>query len=256
MDYSNYLKIAKDASIEVGDYLLKNFGSNKIATHKSGTHYGIAEDLIANNIYTTSFKKLTPEISLYTEENERNLTDLTWIVDSIEGTSNYRVGNPFFATQVCLLENKKPIVSVIFAPYLKQMFTSISGQGVYLNDQKISPIITNDIDKSLISFNKGTSHDDLVWVGETVKKIIHKIRTIRMYGVTGLDLAYVASGMIDVNINKGSQIYDYAPGVLLVRESGGVVLNENGKDWEIEDKFVVASLNSKLALEVLKIIKS
>ena len=179
---------------------------------------------------------------------------MTWVVDPIEGTSNYRVGNPFFATQVCLLENSQPVVSVVYAPYLKQMFTATIGKGTYLNDKKVDMETSKNIKESLISFNKGTSIKDLEWLAQTVKKILPKVRTIRMYGATGLDLAYVASGMIDININKGSQLYDYAPGVLLVRESGGVVLNEQGKNWEIKDNFIVAS-NSKLAIEVLKIIK-
>ena len=88
---------------------------------------------------------------------------------------------------------------------------------------------------------KGTKYDDLLWYGGTVKNIMDKIRTFRHFGATGLELAYTASGKIDIYMNKGSRLYDYAPGVLLVREAGGSVTDFSGNEWNLNEDSLLAS---------------
>src|SRR3990172_3448656 len=93
---------------------------------------------IALIVVREASKFLIPEISLYTEEGEKNLdSDLVWVVDPIDGTSNYRVGNPFYGTQICLLYRNDPLISIISAPSLKQTFRAIKGKGSFLNNNKI-----------------------------------------------------------------------------------------------------------------------
>ena len=238
----DYLKIALSVTLKAGEFLFKNFGDIKRFTHKSKYHWGINEDLEANDIYEKQLKLLTPEVSIYTEEGEKNLEpNLNWIIDPLEGTSNYRVGNPFFATQICLLKNKIPEVCVVYAPVLKQTFTAIKGGGAFLNNNKVKVSKINKLEESLISMGKGTKYDDLLWYGGTVKNIMDKIRTFRHFGATGLELAYTASGKIDIYMNKGSRLYDYAPGVLLVREAGGSVTDFSGNEWNLNEDSLLAS---------------
>ncbi|MDP2917880.1 MAG: inositol monophosphatase family protein, partial [bacterium] len=83
-----------------------------------------------------------------------------------------------------------------------------------------------------------------------INKLGSAVRTIRIYGAMGIDLAYVASGKLDALINSGSDLYDFAPGVLLVREAGGVVVNFDGNDWSFKDKTILAT-NQKLVSQIL-----
>lgn len=251
---NKYFQIAKDTSFKAGDYLKRNFGNIKGFTHKKEFHYGIHEDIVANDIYEKLLKKLTPEAGLYTEEGEKNLSnDLVWIIDPLEGTSNYRVGNPFWATQICLIENGNPVVSVVYAPILDLFYYAIKNDGAYLNNKKINISSTQKTDMALISIGKGIKDEHRLWYSDVLYKVIKNVRTFRHFGACGLELAMTASGMIDAYINKGSNIYDYVSGALLVKEAGGVVTDFNGNDWNIKKDEILAS-NKALNKLLIKII--
>lgn len=251
-----YLKIATRAAELAGKHLLKNFGGKKKGVHSRGTHYSVAEDLETNEIYFKFLKKHTPDVKLISEENEAPLTDnLTWLIDPMEGSTNYSYGNVFWATQLCLLKNLEPIVSVVYAPKLEQMFSAVKGKGAKLNGKSINISEQTQIGKIVLSMTKGTKQEDLIWLGRTTPRVMSYIRTIRGFGSTGLELAYTAAGMIDAHLNKGSRYYDYAAGVLIVREAGGVVWNYFAKDWSIYDNTLVAG-NKLIANELLLLMRS
>lgn len=248
-----YYKIATEVTQLAGNFLLDKYGSIKNMSHKSGTHYGIAEDVKCNKIYEKYLKHKTPEVSIYSEEGEKNLnSDLIWVIDPIDGTSNYRVGIPLFVTQICLLYKSDPVVSIIHAPIFKQFFSAQKNKGAFLNNKKLIISKTLDLRKAMLGVNKGGSNLD---AGKYITQLGNQVRTVRIYGSMGIELAYVASGKLDILIDSGSDLYDYAPGVLLVKEAGGVVLNFEGKDWTFRDKTLLAT-NKKLASDVLQILKN
>lgn len=251
MDYQKYFDIAEEASKLAVNFLNKNYGTLKKLNHKTDTHFGIDEDVEVDKIYTDFLTKHSPEVSLYTEEGVRRISDLTWIVDPIEGTSNYRVGNPFFATQICLLENGRPVLTIVDAPILGQKFTAIKGQGSFLNGKRIEVSKTDKLDMALVSVGKGTKSVHLEWLAHLFKKMMPHIRSVRMLSSTGLELSYTAAGLFDLHINNGSQIYDFAPAILLIEEAGGIVVNKEGKKWSLDDDFIIAG-NKYITTEIMK----
>lgn len=253
MDHTKYLILAKEITLQVGEYLTQNFGLNKAMSHKGGTHYSIKEDEIANEMYVKFFNINTPDATVYTEEGDQKLSQFTWVIDPLEGTSNYRVGIPLFATQCALMYDGIPFVSVIYLPQLNQTFTAMKGKGAYLNETKISVSSVFDLKLAMACIGKGTDLQAREWYSKTVRKVTPKIRTIRSFGATGIEMAYCAAGKVDLCLNNGSQLYDYLPGALLIRESGGVVLNEKGRDWTIYDKYLIAS-NKNLASHVIELL--
>ena len=251
-----YLAVARKVAKEAGEYLLRNFGEVKMMTHKHDGHFGIEDDKVTNSIYEKLLKKSTPEVGLYTEEGRRDTSkELTWVIDPLEGTSNYRVGIPFFATQICLLKSKDPLISVIIAPKLSQEFYATKGGGTFLNGKKVSVSKLSNLSKALINIGKGTKHKDNIWYAKTVSKFLSHVRTIRSLGSCGLELAYCASGKIDAVIYNGAQPYDYATGVLLIREGGGTIVNEGGKDWQFGDRYLLVS-NKNLVPKLHKILQN
>lgn len=242
-----YLRIATEIVDEVGSYLLEKFGEVKDIKLKEEKHWSVAEDKESDLMYENFFRKNTPEVGLYTEEGERDLShDLTWIVDPIEGTTNFGAGIPFFATQVCLVEKGAIVVSVLDAPITKNRFTAILGEGVMLNGKKIK-VGQKRLSEALLAVDKGGTN---AWVAEVMLKLADEVRTMRWYGAMGLNMALVASGGIDLFINKGSKLYDYAPGILLVREAGGVAWNFSGEDWDTNDREIIAG-NKEIVTEAL-----
>lgn len=252
--FESYLDIALEASGKASKYLVNNFGGVKKYTHKSRFHIGIKEDVYANDIYESSLQKLSPEIRIFSEEGSRILSDdLSWIVDPLEGTSNYMVGNHYWATQICLVNTEEPLVSVIRIPVLNQVFTAIKGKGAYLNGSKIGASKTLDLNMALLCTDKGHNRKDMVWLGKVLNRLLPKVRTFRHFGSCGIELAYTATGMIDVFINKGSFIYDFAPGALLVNEAGGKTTNLSGGPWALKDCEIVAS-NGKIHKQIPKVL--
>jgi len=252
-NFDKYYKVALETTKRASSFLRDSYGQTKEMTHKSGTHFGIADDVESNKIIEDYLRSHTPEVAIYSEEGERNLeSKLVWIIDPIDGTSNYRVEIPMFVTQLCLLSDGEPVVSVIRAPVLDLVFSAQKNKGAFLNDEKIMVSETSEISRGMFGFNKGSNNLD---VGKYITQLGPIVRTIRIYGAMGMDLAYVASGKLDALINSGSDLYNFAPGVLLVREAGGVAVNFDGKDWKSNDKTLLAT-NKNLVEEVLKILQN
>lgn len=253
-DLDKYFRIVEEINSKVADFLLSRLGSVKEITHKQDSHYGIEEDLESNAMYENFLKERTPEIGLYTEEGERDLKkDLVWVIDPIEGTSNYRAGNPFWATQIALIYKNEPVLGIVNAPSLKQKFYAIKGSGAFLNAKKIHPTTLSDLNKALIDMGRGTKDEDKDWFSTTLAKLSKRVRTHRNFGACGLCISYCAAGITDIYLNSGSQIYDVMPGFLIAKESGAKVLNAEGFDWTINDKLILVS-NEALANDTLKII--
>jgi len=247
-----YLDIAKIVAGQAGKFLKSRFGGIKEMSEKETGHFEIPEDKQTNEIYEKYLKKVTPEIGLYSEESERNLTqDLTWVIDPIEGTSNYRIGVPFFATQICLVEKGELVVAVINAVCTDNMYWAIKGKGAFQNNSSIK-IGKERLNRGLVAVERGWGNN---FANEAVKQFGGRSRTIRWYGATGLSMAFTAAGGIDLYLNKGSNLYDYAPGVLLVRESGGVVWNLAGEEWNINSREVIAG-NREIVEEGLEVLRS
>lgn len=250
----DFLKIANKIVNDVSKFLVDDFGAKKEMTHKTQSHFGIKNDLIANKMYEDYFKAKTPEISLYTEEGDKNLNHgYVWVIDPIEGTSNYRAGNPFWATQISLLNNSVPVLSIVNAPFLKMKFTAIKNKGAFLNSKKISVSSEENLDRALVDFGRGTKDSDKDWFSIVLSKLIKKIRTNRTFGACGLDIAMCAAGITDAYINLGSEIYDYLPASLLVSESGGNIVNFKGEKWTINDPDFLCG-NTKIVSDILKLI--
>ncbi len=252
-----YFNIANKAVEKVSKYLLADFGEIKDFKVKGPSDIYIKQDVKANKMYEEYLKEETPEISLFTEEGEQVLSDgLVWVIDPIEGTSNYRAGIPFFATTICLLSEKSPMLSIVYAPALKQKFYATKGAGAFLDSRKIAPSLLKDLTKAMVSVGRGRKPEDKKWYAKTILSLMPKVRTIRTLGAAGLDMAYTAAGMLDVYLARGLEpgggIYDVFPGLLLLEESGCEVVNEKEEKFSLGDSFLLAS-NKKLVSQVLKI---
>jgi myo-inositol-1(or 4)-monophosphatase len=253
-DLSKYLELALEVNNRASEYLESKFGDRKSSNHKSDSHYGIAEDLESNKIYEDFLRDKTPEVALYTEEGERNLeSEYVWVVDPIEGTSNYSAGNPFWGTQIGLLHNGEPVIGIVNTPILKQKFTAIKGSGAYLNDKQIHVSPVTEIKRSLVDMVRGTKDEDKDWMIETLAKIIKKIRTNRTFGACGVQISFCAAGYTDIFVSRGANVYDLVPGTIIAREAGASVVNFKGENWNLRDSEYLAG-NAALVEEFLKIL--
>lgn len=204
--------------------------------------------------------RLTPTIPMLGEEKqwdtfEQPIPDLFWVVDPIDGTVNYSRQIPLFGITIALIYRNKPIVAGIAFPALGDRHTAIKGQGAWLNGQKIHVSKTQNIRDAIIGIGDFS-------VGENAPQknaITHALMQhyagqclrIRMLGTAALQLAWLATGRLDLSITLSNKSWDVQAGVLLVEEAGGLVFDEDGSDHDLKSCRTLAT-NAYLKTRLLK----
>lgn len=155
------------------------------------------------------------------QENEELTSAPTWVIDPLDGTTNFIHDYHFSAISVALLKNREPVIGIVYQPYLKDLFYAEKGQGAFLNDQSIH-VSNHTIDRALVGFGTSPYHVELA--EKSMKAALHFLLNaadVRRCGSAALDLAYVAAGRQDVYFELTLRPWDYAAGSLLVQEAGG-----------------------------------
>ena len=202
--------------------------------------------------------KARPSYSILSEEiGEINNDDsFKWIIDPIDGTSNFLHGVPHFAISVGLEHNKEIICGIIYDPIKDEMFTAEKGNGSYLNNQRMRVSSRSKLEDCMI-FTGGPKRDAKnreLALKEYYKFSIKVLTPIRKLGSASLDMAYVAAGRCDGFWQRNLNYWDIAAGIILVKEAGGFVTDFQGENQYIKNKTVLAT-NSKINKEMIEVLK-
>ena len=202
--------------------------------------------------------KARPSYSILSEEiGEINNDDsFKWIIDPIDGTSNFLHGIPHFAISIGLEHNKEIICGIIYDPIKDEMFTAEKGNGSYLNNQRMRVSSRSKL-KDCMIFTGGPKRDskdrDLA-LKEYNKFSLKVLVPIRKLGSAALDMAYVAAGRCDGFWQRNLNYWDIAAGIILIKEAGGFVTDFIGNDTYIENKTILAT-NSRINKEMIEVLK-
>ena len=182
-------------------------------------------------------------------------SDYRWIVDPLDGTTNYVHGVPHYAVSLALAHQGELLVGGVFDPTQNECFTAVSGQGALLNGRPIRTSNVSALSEALAVASFPTnirpnSPDLLVFL-----QAAFNCQAVRRSGSTALNLAYLAAGRYDVFWNFAANIWDFAAGVLLVREAGGAICTPEGKPYTIDQRPFLTAANAPL-LEQLRCITS
>ncbi|XP_047358035.1 inositol monophosphatase 2-like [Vespa velutina] len=186
------------------------------------------------------------------------LTDApTWIIDPIDGTTNFVHSFPFTCISIALSVNKELQLGIVYNPALEQLFTAKKGHGAFLNGKPIKCSNIKDLEHSLLcleaSFAAIEDIRDIVFGRlEAFVTVAHGIRTM---GSAALSLCYVAMGAIEGYHSDNLMPWDIAAGVLIIQEAGGTVIDTNGGELKIIAPKIVAVGNTKLGNDLVKLIK-
>ena len=202
--------------------------------------------------------KARPSYSILSEEiGEINNDDsFKWIIDPIDGTSNFLHGIPHFAISVGLEHNKEIICGIIYDPIKDEMFTAEKGNGSYLNNQRMRVSSRSKLEDCMI-FTGGPKREAKnreLALKEYYKFSIKVLIPIRKLGSASLDMAYVAAGRCDGFWQRNLHYWDIAAGVVLVKEAGGFVTDFKGNNEYIENKTILVT-NSKINEEMIEVLK-
>jgi myo-inositol-1(or 4)-monophosphatase len=248
MARSALLNVMVNAVLKAGRGLSRDFGEveNLQVSLKGPGNFVSAADRKAEQILVDELRKARPGYSFLTEETgEIAGTDKThrWIIDPLDGTTNFLHGIPIFAVSLALEREGQVVAGVIYNPILNELYTTEHGSGAFLNDRRLRVAGRRALADTVVATgapNIGGSNDARRrFVGE-FDALMGKTSGVRRCGSAAMDLAWVASGRFDGFWERGLSPWDIAAGVLLVREAGGRVTGTGGKDDMLETGNIVA----------------
>jgi myo-inositol-1(or 4)-monophosphatase len=215
-----------------GNVLLRNI--NKLealnVVQKGRMDYASEVDGDAEKVIIKELKRAYPGYGILGEEGGvQGSGRQMWVIDPLDGTSNYLHGFPHYCVSIALVENGEPTDAVIFDPLRNELFTASKGAGAVLNDRRIRVSDRKDLGGAMV--HTGFAPRERARASaqlKTVDALLVQAEDVRRVGSAALDLAYVACGRADAYFEAGVKAWDIAAGVLLVREAGGKVCNYRG----------------------------
>jgi myo-inositol-1(or 4)-monophosphatase len=176
--------------------------------------------------------EILPSATFIGEEkapNNRTLTQYTWIIDPLDGTTNFLHGLPVFSISIALMNHKEPILGVVYCPALKESFVALKNKGAFLNGQKIEVARNANFNDTLIAtgfpYYQFEKVDEYLQVLSTLMRKTHGLRRM---GSAAIDLAYTACGRFDAFFEMNLSPWDIAAGIVLVQEAGGLCTDFSG----------------------------
>ena len=215
-------------------------------------------DRKAEEIILSGIKKAYPDHAVLAEESGESpaRSDFRWVVDPIDGTTNFVHGYPFFCVSIAVQHRLETVAAVVLNPMAGELFTALKGQGARLNGIPIAVSTTTELSRALVAtgfpYRLGERWQHSMRLFEAFYLNSHGVRRD---GAAALDLCYVAAGRFDGFWEYELQPWDVAAGLLIVREAGGMVTDFQEQPSGIADRQVLAS-NGRIHGEMLKIIKS
>jgi myo-inositol-1(or 4)-monophosphatase len=214
-------------------------------------------DHAAEEAIIAVLREAYPSHGILAEESgaQNSGAEFVWVIDPLDGTTNFLHGFPQYCVSIGLLHKGAPQQAVVFDPNRNELFTATKGVGAYLNDRRIRVSKTDRLENALVGtgfpFREVGHLDDYLRMFKTMTM---SCAGIRRPGAAALDLAWVAAGRIDGFWEVGLSPWDMAAGALLVREAGGLIGDLNGEDKFLDSGRVVAS-NSKIFSAMLRSLK-
>jgi myo-inositol-1(or 4)-monophosphatase len=240
--------------------LKRDFGevANLQVSLKGPANFVSAADHRAEEILRTELLKARPGYGFLGEEggnSEGTDKTHTWVVDPLDGTTNFLHGIPHFAISIGLVREGVPIAALIHNPANDEFYTAERGKGAFLNDRRIRVAARRQLSEAVICC--GLPHlgrGDLALFRREFAVVQERVAGLRRLGAAALDLAYIAAGRFDCYWERNLSAWDIAAGVLIVRESGGFVTDLNDKERTIENGDIIAG-NEYMHRQVLDLIR-
>lgn len=229
------LNVAVMAARRGGDILIRNLNKlEKLNVEKKGRNDFVSDaDLAAEKAVIETILKHHPEHAILAEESgQRGESDTVWIIDPLDGTTNFLHGFPVFCVSVAVAHKGRLEHGVVYDPLRQEMFTASRGQGAQLEGHKIRVSGRVDLQRALIGtgFPYRDSNEAFEPYINMLVKAMEHTTGVRRTGAAALDLCYVAAGRLDAFWETGLKPWDLAAGTLIIRESGGLISGLDGSE--------------------------
>lgn len=236
---------------EAASFIRKHFGETTAADieFKEARSMVTYVDKEAEKILVKGLSSILPNATYLTEEDvtENEVSDLTWVIDPLDGTTNFLQGIPFFSVSVALRHRDKEVLGVVYDIMHNESFTAVQGEGAQVNGVPIGVKVSGALSDAVIAtgfpYSNGAKS---VGYLNILKVVLHQARGVRRLGSAALDLAYVAAGRLDGYYEYNLNAWDIAAGAILVREAGGKVVGFYDDDGWTDGKSVIAGKSERV----------
>ena len=208
-------------------------------------------DVNIERFLTDAILAVFPGDKIHAEElsSSQEITGRTWVIDPIDGTCNFAHGIPTYGIQCCLFDGGEPRMAVIYLPRQNELYTAMEGQGCFLNGEKVSVDKTVTADTAVISIGDFTHKSDRLAALQykAVGYLYPRVSKLRMYGAASVDYAWFVSGRLAATIFTTRNLWDIAPGVLMSREAGAILMGLDGQPYDYSKEGIMLAANEEIA---------
>ena len=241
------LNIAIRAARRAGNVIAKNYERrDDIQTSKKGINdYVTSVDKAAEAEIIEIIQKSYPDHTIISEERgalEGKDSDIQWVIDPLDGTTNFVKGLPHFSVSIAIRVKNRTEVGVVYDPIRNELFTAVRGEGAKLNEVRLRVDSQNELNGAILATGFPFKQPSLMPTQFAImNNLIDEAADFRRTGSAALDLCYVASGRVDGYFEMGLKPWDCAAGDLIVREAGGLVCDFNAGHGYLRSGNIVAA---------------
>ncbi|MDQ0063173.1 inositol monophosphatase family protein [Paenibacillus harenae] len=261
----SFTAVAINCASKAGEWIKTKLGNYasldiKYSSHDLVTEIDKGSERLIKNLVMTHFPHHSflgeegvepgPKASAKALEDKLD-AEYLWIVDPIDGTTNFVHGFPFFCVSIALAHKGDVIVGVVYDPVKDELFVAEKGKGAYVHGKRMSVSSEETLRGSLVATGLPADHHYALPVNlKGIAAVAPQVRNLRIAGSAALHMAYVAAGRLSGFWEIGLSSWDLAAGALLIQESGGIVTDTNGKPYDLSVRNVMAS-NGRIQDELI-----
>jgi len=254
LPFEHELEVAIRAADLAGEILLSHFGGSHRVRHKGEIDLVTDADEAAEHAIAEEIRRAFPDDQILAEEGSTGGTSprRVWIVDPLDGTTNFAHGYPIFATSIALEVAGAVEIGVVNVPVLGERFTAVRGAGARLNGEPIAVSRVAELGKSLLCSGFSYVREEITAALPLWEALLMTAQAVRRDGAAAIDLCYVAAGRFDGFWERSLKPWDVAGGGLILTEAGGRLTNYRGEPYAIRAQEVVAT-NGAIHEEMLAV---
>jgi myo-inositol-1(or 4)-monophosphatase len=254
---SDLLQFTEAIARQAGAVLMEGYGNVCHIQYKGAIDLVTEFDQRSEEVILSAIQREFPEHAILAEESGRSKTisEYQWVVDPLDGTTNFANGIPIFSVTIGLFKNDSPILGITYDPLRKEMFSAESGCGATLNEQPIHVSSRAQLEHAVIS--TGFPYDLRTNPRNNLDQFVQfqlRTRAVRHLASAALDCAWAAMGRLDGYWEFGVQPWDVGAGLLIVREAGGRVTTVDGDEYLLSNDSILVS-NGLLHEQMLEVLR-
>jgi myo-inositol-1(or 4)-monophosphatase len=249
-------RFAVDVAREAGAILRERFGHSHEIRFKGPLDMVTEADQASEALIARRLQDAFPSHDLIGEEGSRGVaieSPFRWVIDPLDGTTNFAHGLPTFAVSIGLEQHGDPVVGVVYDPMRDELFVAHRGNGATLNGRRIQVSAVDQLFRSLLVTGFSYNLERRAQQAETWRDLLTRVQAIRQTGSAALNLCYIAAGRLDGYWERGISPWDVAAGALIVTEAGGTVTSMSGGQFRSDERQILAT-NGLLHEELLTVV--